>query len=108
MQIQGIDGMTLRELEQEVHDGGKFVIFQWTISVIFLTFKRPTNIHYIPPGGGTLGKALVPTLASCVVGWWGFPWGVIYTIESIFVNLKGGRDVTDGVLDSLRHDLSRG
>lgn len=100
--------MTPSELEQRVRDGGRFVLFQWTISAVVVTFQRPTDIYFIPPGSGTLGKALGPTLASCALGWWGVPWGLIATVESVVVNLKGGRDVTDEVLDSLRRDVSRG
>ena len=107
MEIKGIEGMTLDEIEDEVEDGGKFVIFIWVISVLILTFKRTTDIHYIPPGHGTFSKSIGPTLLSCVIGWWGFPWGVIYTLQAIFTNLGGGKDVTDEVMDSLTHKPRR-
>ena len=31
---------------------------------------------------------------SALLGWWGFPWGFIYTPAVLVTNLKGGRDVT--------------
>jgi len=31
-------------------------------------------------------------------GWWGIPWGFIYTPMSIISNISGGKDVTQSVL----------
>lgn len=105
MKIQGIDGMTVDEIEDEVEDGAKFVCYTWVISFVILTFKRSTDIYYIRPGHSRMTKAIGPTLLSCVVGWWGFPWGVIYTIQAIATNLGGGTDLTEEVLDSLHADM---
>ena len=41
------------------------------------------------------------TLLSAVLGWWGIPWGPIYTVQSIASNIKGGKDVTQQILASL-------
>jgi hypothetical protein len=38
---------------------------------------------------------------SAFLGWWGIPWGPIYTIQSLSKNISGGKDVTDQVLASL-------
>jgi len=36
-----------------------------------------------------------------VLGWWGIPWGPIWTISTIVTNLRGGRDVTNEVVRSM-------
>jgi hypothetical protein len=63
--------------------------------------------RHFPSGvGDTLhpGRALrvlqgLPyTLISLVLGWWGIPWGLIFTPAAIFTNLCGGKDVTQDVL----------
>jgi len=41
------------------------------------------------------------TLLSLVLGWWGIPWGPIYTVQSLWVNAQGGRDVTREVAAAL-------
>jgi hypothetical protein len=41
------------------------------------------------------------TLLSLVLGWWGIPWGPIYTIQSVVINFQGGKDVTKEVLASM-------
>ena len=104
MKIHGIDDMTVGELVEAVDRGGRFVVFQYAISVLILSFKNPTDIHFVRAGEGTFGKALGPTLVSLFLGWWGFPFGIFFTLESLFVNLKGGRDVTRDVMSAILAD----
>ncbi|WP_320685400.1 hypothetical protein [Gemmata algarum] len=99
--------MSVRELVDSVERGGRFVIFQYAVSVVVLSFKRPTDIHFVPPGEGTFGKSVGPTLVSLFLGWWGFPFGIFFTIESLFVNLRGGRDVTGEVMRAILADAGR-
>ena len=79
--IVGIDNMTGTQLNQELQQGAKFVIFEYCISIVIMTFKRPSAIYYIRPGEGTVGKSIGFTLLTVVMGWWGIPWGPIYTIS---------------------------
>jgi hypothetical protein len=101
MKIIGIENMSVDELNNELQRGGKFVIFEYCISIIIMTFKRPTNVYFIRAGEGTAGKSIGFTLASLIVGWWGIPWGPIYTVGSLITNVSGGKDVTDEVVASL-------
>lgn len=41
------------------------------------------------------------TLLTFFVGWWGIPWGPIYSIGAFITNFKGGKDVTNEVLAAL-------
>ena len=51
--------------------------------------------------GGSVGKGLGYSLCSFLLGWWGIPWGPIYTISSIFTNFRGGRDVTEQLVQAV-------
>jgi hypothetical protein len=88
-------------LQQEIQQGGKFVIYQYCFSLLVITFKRPSNIYFISHEANAVIKGLPFTLLSLLLGWWGIPWGPIYTIQSIWINFKGGRDVTNEVIASL-------
>lgn len=99
--ILGIEGMSTAELNQELERGGKFVIYQYCISILVMTFKRPSDIYFIRSGESGLTKGLGFTMISLFLGWWGFPWGPIYTIGSLFTNLTGGKDVTEAVVESI-------
>jgi len=48
-----------------------------------------------------LGKGMGFTLLTLVAGWWGFPWGPIYSVQSIYSNLSGGKDVTKEIAATL-------
>ena len=100
--IRGIEGMKNGELDFEIQRGGKFVLFQYCISIIVLTFRRPSDICFLRQGERAVTKGLPFTLLSLVAGWWGIPWGPIYTIQSVYNNSRGGKDVTQAVVNSLR------
>jgi hypothetical protein len=100
--IRGIEGMRHGELEFEIQRGAKFVLFQYCISVIVLTFRRASDIYFLRQGENAVAKGLPFTLLSLVAGWWGIPWGPIYTIQSVYNNSCGGKDVTQAVVNSLR------
>jgi hypothetical protein len=100
--IRGIEGMKHGELDLEIQRGGKFVLFQYCFSVVVMTFKRPSDIYFVRSGESPHVKGLPFTLLSLVVGWWGIPWGPIYTIQSVYNNSRGGKDVTQAIVNSLR------
>ena len=100
--IKGIEGMKYGEMEFEIQRGGKFVYYQYCVSLLILTFKRPSGIYFIRAEENAVVKGLPFTLLSFFAGWWGIPWGPIYTIQSFIVNFKGGQDVTSSVVASLR------
>ena len=89
------------ELQQELQQGGKFVMYQYCISILILTFKRSSNVYFIRHEENAIVKGLPFTLLSLVLGWWGIPWGPIYTVQSIWVNFQGGKDVTKEALASM-------
>lgn len=98
LKIVGAEGQTPDSLRDEVDRGAKFVIYSYSISLLVLSFKRPSSIHFIRPGQNRVVKGLPFTLISFVFGWWGIPWGIVYTIQSLHQNLTGGTDVTRELL----------
>jgi hypothetical protein len=101
LKIIGIEGMSNMELQMELQRGGKFITFQYCISILVMTFKRQSNIYFIKADENAVVKGLPFTLLSLFLGWWGIPWGIIYTIETLGINFKGGRDVTQQILSAV-------
>ncbi len=93
--------MTTAQVESEVQQGGKFVYFQYCISVIVITFRRSSAIFFIRAGKRRFPKSLPYTLVSLVLGWWGIPWGPVRTVQALATDLRGGKDVTSQVMASL-------
>jgi hypothetical protein len=94
MAIRGAENMSGQELAAQVQNGAKIVVFQYCVSVIVLRFKRSSDPFLIRPGESAFAKSLPYTLISLTFGWWGIPWGFIYTPWALIVNLGGGKDVT--------------
>jgi len=94
MDIKGIEGMSVGEVHDQVRQGGRFVIYSYCISVLVMTFRRNSDIHFIRAGDNAVVGGLPYTLLSLVLGWWGF----IYTPAALIQNLGGGKDVTAEVM----------
>lgn len=102
MTIHGLDGLSLDDVELEVSDGGQFVVYQYCLSVIAMTFRRTSDIYFVRSGESAATKGIKWCLVSFLFGWWGIPWGPIWTITTIATNLGGGKDITDAVMNALR------
>ena len=101
MKIQGIDGLTPQQISEEISNGGKFVTYRYTISIIILTFRRSSDIYFIRPGQNAVVKGLGWTALTFLLGWWGIPWGPIYTIGSLGTNFSGGKDITKEIANTM-------
>ncbi len=101
MKIRGTEGLTPADIQAEIARGGRFVAYQWCISVFVMTFKRVTSIQFLRAGQSGFGHNFGWSLFTLLAGWWGFPWGPIYTIGSIWTNLRGGIDVTEAIANDL-------
>ena len=104
--IQGIEGLTPGELRQQIDIGGRFVYYKYTISALVVTFWRSSDIYFVKANESRVVKGLGWTGLTLLLGWWGIPWGPIRSTMSLWTNLRGGEDVTDKVIGSLRLDGS--
>lgn len=95
--LLGRMGMTGAQARAAIAAGDRFVIFPWVVSVLILTTRQLSAVHRVRPGEGTGRVAMPYVVASLVFGWWGFPWGPIWTIRWVVRNLRGGVDVTAAV-----------
>lgn len=94
MKIQGIEGMSSDQLRFGLQRGAKLVCYHYCVSIVVMTFRRSSDAYYIPAGENAVAKGLPWTLLTLVLGWWGIPWGPIFTVQSLVVNFKGGKDLT--------------
>jgi hypothetical protein len=94
MKIKGIDNLSLAEIDAAIEAGGHFVYYQYCISLLLVTYRQPSHIVFLRPGDRGIVRGLPYSLLTALLGWWGLPWGVIYTATAIFSNLGGGHDVT--------------
>lgn len=69
--------------------------YQVVMSFLVVTFRFPTRI-YLPEHEPTRLTAALCSVVSLIFGWWGFPWGPIYTFQVLGKNADGGLRVTVG------------
>ena len=107
MRIHGIAGLIVRSNRQE---NWKAAPDLWPLSIASRSFSPPPGASrvriYLRPGELGLVRGLPFSLLSMLVGWWGIPWGVVYTPLVLITNFSGGRDITKEVLAALRSDSS--
>lgn len=92
--IPEIDGWTPQQIHEAVQAGGRFVRYEYVISILIMTFTRSSRIHFVKADGNRLVTGLPYTALTLALGWWGVPWGVIRTPLAALKNLAGGDDVT--------------
>lgn len=100
-QIKNLEGLTADDINRELEQGGKFVTYQYCISIVLMTFRRSSDIYFLRAGESGFKFSIIWTFLTLFFGWWGIPWGPIYSIGSIFTNLSGGKDVTLEVIQAL-------
>jgi hypothetical protein len=94
-------GLQPAQILDAVDRGARFVVYQYSISAIIITFRRNSAVQFVKAGESAVTKGIPYILISLVLGWWGFPWGFIFTPQAIYRDLKGGTDVTSVVLTYL-------
>jgi hypothetical protein len=73
----------------------KLRTFKMAVSMLVVSYRF---VSAPVPEHRALGAGAAYTLVSMLLGWWGFPWGPIFTLEALFTNLTGGKRTTVGEL----------
>ncbi|HEV2117860.1 MAG TPA: hypothetical protein VGR48_17630, partial [Terriglobales bacterium] len=67
------------------------VVTQYQACISFLVVTTRFRSPRVVVGSDkSQGTAIIYTVISALFGWWGFPWGFIYTPQAIYRNLSGG------------------
>ncbi|MHC8400649.1 J domain-containing protein [Pseudomonas sp. MDT1-17] len=67
----------------------RYVIFLKAKSFLVFTVRSMTQGVFCSPCAEK--KALQATAITWALGWWGFPWGPIYSVQALWVNMLGGK-----------------
>lgn len=107
MRIKGINDMTLPDVEAAVGKGAKFVYFEFCISLLIITFRRSSTIYFIKTSKERWLLTAYYDLVTFALGWWGLPWGLVYTPMALFRNTLGGHNLTPQIMEYLRSNGGR-
>ena len=62
------------------------VVYYLAFSIVFASFKIPSR-YYVVGYHHTIPRQIVFTLLSFLLGWWGIPWGPVYTLQALHINV---------------------
>lgn len=96
----GTQGMTIRDVEDDILKGGRFLAFHWCVSIILLSYSRQNSPRYFKSWQSPASEAWGNSLMTMMLGWWS-PHGVIYSILCFWRNACGGTDVTSEIMMQL-------
>lgn len=94
--IIGLDWAGQDALVVELQRGGKFVVFEYCISPLVVTLRYTSNVHFIEAGEVGWIKGIRYSIISLLFGWASI-FGIVHTIQCLYVNFRGGRDITEQV-----------
>ena len=100
-QLIGLEELSFDELQLKLQEGGRFVCYSVVVSAVVLTSRQATEIYFQRADRYSPAARWVSTLFTFLFGWWGFPWGIIYTPGALLRNLQGGIDVSDEVVATI-------
>ncbi|MCK4260564.1 MAG: hypothetical protein KAX49_16425 [Halanaerobiales bacterium] len=82
--------------ERAYYDGIKItpetelVQYQACLSFLIISVKVKSKF-FVKESHFTLSINVVYSLIALIIGWWGLPWGLIYTIQALANNITGGK-----------------
>jgi hypothetical protein len=85
-------------IDAQIAAGARLVRYQYCFSIVVMSYRRRSGVKLIKPGQSRLTAGLPYTLLALVAGPWGIPFGLIWTIQSIWLNTRGGIDITAAVM----------
>ncbi|MGF1484876.1 MAG: hypothetical protein ACFBZ8_10990 [Opitutales bacterium] len=97
MRVRGIAGRDSIWLNRELRRGGRFVVFDYTVSALLITWRRNSNIIFVRAGRHAWLSLLGCSLLTALCGWFG-PGGITESLDCLRHNFAGGQDVTADLL----------
>ncbi len=85
-----------------VQAGHRYYIIPYVFSVVVLTFRRNMGgVREVSDHNWPVMPLVGAALVTSLFGWWGFPWGIIFSIGALGRLWNGGRDVTFQMLQQV-------
>lgn len=79
--------------------GKRYVVYPYVASLLILTFRRSMgSVRLVETGSWPMGPLFGAATITTLFGWWGFPWGIIWSPLALFNLWRGGSDATKDIL----------
>ena len=82
--------------------GKRYVIYPYVASLLILTFRRSIgSVRVVETGNWPMGPLFGAATITTLFGWWGFPWGIIWSPVALYNHWRGGHDATKDILSDV-------
>ncbi len=105
--MKKLSELTNFELLTSLSRGAKIIQFQYCFSFIFLTLTRQSPLFLKNPKEGVGALGLKYAIISLLFGPWSIPWGPLRALQSLIIDLRGGRDMTSSVVALMKLNLKK-
>ena len=93
------------ELTERIDKGSRFIAMSYCVSIMFAVTLRRFSPAFLIEDNSELKKIKNKyNRLTFFLGWWGIPWGPIYSVHSLQMNNKGGIDMTEDIILNIDHD----
>ncbi len=76
-------------------EGKRYVFYPYVVSLLVISLRRTMGgLRVVETGAWPLGPLFGAAAVTGLFGWWGFPWGLIWTPLTLYHLSRGGRDVS--------------
>ncbi len=72
-------------------------VYELVMSFLIITVRYPSRPALVG-APGTASLRVFTMAATLVLGWWGLPWGPLWTVRSMYRNTRGTKRVSVGEL----------
>lgn len=86
--------------------GARLVRFEFCLSLVFVTIRRQSPVYLTFSWQDRYLRGLGYNLIALLLGPWGIPWGLIWTARAAWMNLTGGIDETDVIMEMIRTEVA--
>jgi hypothetical protein len=90
---QNAKGLSDYQIFNELEKGARLVRYQFTVSIIVVTFTRESKIYLLKPDEKGIRQGIIYSSITLLLGWWGIPWGPVRSVISLKNNFAGGKKV---------------
>ncbi|MBR1597354.1 MAG: hypothetical protein IJ661_00410 [Lachnospiraceae bacterium] len=83
----------------EITPTSRLVRYTFVVSLVVITHRSESRYYFEDVEKSKASKAkLFSTLGSLLLGWWGIPWGPIWTIKAVIDNMANSDEIIWGSL----------
>jgi hypothetical protein len=99
--LRGTRPLFAEELRTRIAAGARCVRFEYCFSLVFVTIRRQSPVYLTTSWQSRYLRGLWYSACALTLGPWGVPWGLVYSLWAVWVNLSGAADCTTEVLAEL-------